>query len=95
MQRHHPRAAQHYQAPQESNGMRGTESDFEAFYSDRLELDQHRLGFAQCQRIRAFLTDSAHYLGVSVAGDEGQQQCRGGAALALEDARLNAELRGC
>ena len=75
--------------------MRGTESDFEAFDIDRLELNQQRLGFAQCQRVRAFLTDSAHYLGLSVAGDEGQQQCRTGAALAFEEARLNADVRGC
>jgi hypothetical protein len=75
--------------------MRGTESDVEAFDSDRLELDQHRLGFAQCQRVRAFLIDSARYLGLSVASDEGQQQCRAGAALAFEEARLNADVRGC
>jgi hypothetical protein len=75
--------------------MQGTESDFEAFDLGGLGLDQHRLGFIQRQRVRAFLTDSARYLGLSVAGGGGQQQRRAGAALTFQETRLNADVRGC
>jgi hypothetical protein len=76
--------------------MQGIECGIEAFDLDRLGIDQHRLGFTQCQRVRAFLTDSAQYLGLTLAGGEGlQQQCRAGAALAFEETRFSAGVRGC
>ncbi len=76
--------------------MRATESGFEGFDLDGLGRDRQRLDFAQCQWVRAFLTDSSHYLGLSVAGGEGQpQERRAGAALAFQEVRSSDDLRGC
>jgi hypothetical protein len=76
--------------------MQGTESGCHAFDRDALGIDQQRLGFAQRQRLRAFLTDSAQYLGLTLAGSGRQQQeFRAGVALALEQAQLTVGVRGC
>ena len=76
--------------------MQGTEPAFEAFDPNTTGIDSERLGFAQRQRVLAFLADSAYYLGlVGAGGERRQNDDRATAALPSAAEQLRAGARCC
>ena len=76
--------------------MQITEPAGDRFDPAATAIDYERLAFAQRQRVMAFLSDSAHYLGLTAAGSDGRHNgCCPDRALPLENGQLTAGVRGC